>query len=783
MEIGKEYNFKDVERKWQSYWERENLFKFNSGGRGKIFSIDTPPPTVSGKMHIGHAYSYAHGDFIARYKRMKGYNVWFPFGTDDNGLPTERLIEKLRNVKASGMRRDDFIKLCLETLKKIRPDFINSWKILGMSCDFFDIYSTIDNKCRKISQMSFLDLYKKGLVYQEESPVSWCVTCNTAIAQAEFEDKKRSSHFNGVVFDVDGKEIIISTTRPELLAACVAVFVNPNDKRYRNLVGKKAKVPLFDYYVPILKDEKVEMGKGSGIVMCCTFGDHIDAEWWRKYKLPLKVAISKDGLMSDEAGKYKGLSVKRAREEIVKDLEKSNLLRERKQIEHSVNVHDKCGTELEILKTKQWYIKILENKKKLIQEGKRIKWYPEFMLKRYINWVENLQWDWCISRQRFFGVPFPIWYCKNCNEVKLADEKDLPVDPLYDKAKGKCKCGNSKFIPEKDVMDTWATSSTTPMILNGFDGKRLPMSLRMQAHDLIRTWAFYTIVKGFYHFNKIPWNDVMISGFVTLEGEKMSKSKGNVVEPEIVLEKYGADALRFWAASSKLGEDTDYMEKEVMSGQRTIVKLWNSARFCIMNLKDYKLEKPRKLFLMDRWVLSRLNKVIKESTEYFENYDYSKNKMEIENFFWNVFCDNYLEIVKGRLYSGSEDDRLSAQYSLYCCFIRILKLFAPIMPHITEEIWSLYFRDKEKMKSVHVSKWPEFEKGLEDKDAEKIGDKFIEILGKVRQFKTSNKLSLKHGIYLILEKKDYELLKGALDDLKSVTCTKEIRVGNFEIRV
>ncbi|QQG38428.1 MAG: valine--tRNA ligase [Candidatus Woesearchaeota archaeon] len=782
MNLPKDYNFKESEKKWQKYWEKEKIFSYSHKAKGKLYSIDTPPPTVSGKMHIGHAFSYSHEDFISRYKRMKGCNVWYPFGTDDNGLPTERLIEKIKNVKAREMRRDDFVKLCLQTLKEIRPSFINDWIKLGMSCDFTSVYSTIDDYSRKISQKSFLDLSKKNLVYQEETPVSWCTTCNTAIAQAEFEDRQLTSHFNDVVFKVDNKDIIISTTRPELLPACVAVFVNPNDKRHKNLVGKKAKVPLFNYYVPILTDEKVDMEKGTGIVMCCTFGDFVDVEWWRRYKLPLKVAVTKHGLMSEEAQNYKELTIKKARHQIIEDLEKENLLKEKKQITHVVNVHDKCGTELEILKTKQWYIKILENKKKLIEQGKKTKWHPEFMLKRYINWVENLQWDWCISRQRFFGVPFPIWYCKKCSEVKLAEEKDLPVDPLYNKPKTKCKCGSSEFIPESDVMDTWATSSCTPQIVLDWDKKgKLPMSLRPQAHDIIRTWAFYTIVKSFYHFNKIPWNDIMISGFVTLEGQKMSKSKGNIVDPSVILENYGADALRFWSASAKLGENTDYMEKEVVAGQRTIIKLWNASKFSIMNLKDYTSKKPKKLELIDKWILIKLNKVVKESTEYFESYDYSKNKMEVEKFFWNTFCDNYLEIIKFRLYGTNKEKKLSAQYSLYNALISILKMFAPIMPHITEEIWQLYFKEKEKTKSIHISNWPEYSKKLEDKKAEEIGDKFIEILGKVRQFKASNKVSLKTEINLTLDKKDYSLLKDALEDLKAVVNAREIKQGTFSI--
>lgn len=789
MELPKEYNFREEEKKWQKYWEKEKVYKFNSNSKKKMFSIDTPPPTVSGKMHIGHAFQYSQMDFIARYKRMRGYELFYPFGTDDNGLPTERLIEKLKNVKAQFMNRQEFVNLCNETLKDIRPKFVQGWKDIGMSCDFDLFYSTINEHCRKISQRSFLEIYRQGRIYRKEAPTIWCTECRTAIAQVEMKDKQKTTNFVHIEVKTGDKDkVVFATTRPELYPGCVGMSVNPNDSRYKKLIGKKIIMPITNAKIEITADEMVDPEFGTGVVYFCSSGDAQFLDWELRHKVKNKVFIvDPDGRMNEKAGRYKGLTIQEARKKIVGDLQELGAIKKIEPLEHVINVHERCGTDIEYISSKQWFIRYLDLKDKLLESGNKIKWYPEFMKQRYVNWVKGLKWDWCISRQRFFGVPFPIWYCKKCGETKLADEKNLPVDPLYDKPGGKCKCGSSEFIPEKDILDTWTTSSLTPQLAIELVDKKLknklfPMDLRAQAHDIITFWAFNTIVKSYLHENKIPWKDTMISGFVTLEGEKMSKSKGNLVEPQDVLDKYGADSLRFWCASGKLGEDTDYMEKEVQAGLRTMIKLWNAAKFSIMHLQDYE-DKPKKLEIMDKWILGKLNGVIKESTEHFDNYDYSKNKMEMENFFWNTFCDNYLEIVKNRLYGNDKGKRTSAQYSLYNALISILKMFAPIMPYITEEIWNLYFKDREKVKSIHISEWPNHNKKLEDKKIEEIGDKFVEILSKVRQFKTSNKLSLKAEISLTLEKDDYKLLKDALDDLKAVTNAKEIKEGKFEIKL
>ncbi len=787
MKFPEKYNPQEAERKWQKFWEKSKIYKFDPDSKKEIYSIDTPPPTVSGKMHIGHAFSYSQQDFIARFHRMKQENVFYPFGTDDNGLPTERLVEKLKNVKSTKMSRQEFVALCQKTITEIKEDFINDWKFIGMSCDFSTTYSTIDKHCIKTSQKSFLDLFKEKLVYQHEAPSMWCVQCQTAIAQADLEDKELDSSFIDVHFELEDKtKITIATTRPELLAACVCIYVHPNDKRYKNLAGKKATVPLFNQKVRIYADESADQDKGTGVLMICSYGDKYDVEAVNKRKLEPRIIFTRDGKLNELAKKYQGLAIKEARKEIINDLEKEKLLVNKKLIKHIVNVHERCGTEIEFLSTKQWFIKILDNKKKFIDAGNKIKWYPEYMKKRYMHWVEGLNWDWCISRQRHFGVPFPVWYCKKCNSILIAEEKDLPVDPLTNKPKNKCKCGSDNFEGEKDVMDTWATSSVTPeIILNwvndpgyNLDFKKMhPLSLRPQAHDIIRTWAFYTIVKSIYHHNEIPWKNIIISGHVLdPKGEAMHKSKGNAVEPAGVLEKYGADAMRFWAAGSKLGEDLRYLEKDLVTGQKTITKLWNASKFCSMHLENYDYSKPKKLEIFDEWLLRKLNKIIKECTEAFENYEYAAPKSLVENFFWNTFCDYYLEIVKFRLYNSQGDPKKSAQYVLYSSLLSILKLFASITPHVTEEIYQTMFREKEKSISIHISSWPLIIEA--NPDIEKAGDKGILIISEVRKFKAENKMSLKDPIKLKLDKSDKKQIDLILNDLKTVCNIKEIEFSN-----
>lgn len=806
MELPKHYNPKEEEPKWQKFWHDNKLFSFDPKSKGEHFIIDTPPPTVSGRMHIGHAFSYTQEDFVARYKRMKGFNVYYPFGTDDNGLPTERLVEKLKKVKSTRMKRPDFVKLCRETIKEVKPDFVSDWVKIGMSCDFSKPYSTIDPHCVKTSQKSFVDLFKKGLVERQDAPTMWCVNCQTAIAQAELEDNELSSSFSDITFKTeDGKDITIATTRPELLPACVCVFVHPDDKRYKDLVGKKAVVPLFGQEVPIFADESADPEKGSGILMICSYGDRFDVDAINRRKLEPRVCINKDGTMNSLAKQFEGMKVAEARKVILEELEKKNLLTAKKDISHPVNVHDKCGTEIEFLATKQWFIKILDNKDKFLEAGNKINWYPKSMKVRYDNWVKNLNWDWGISRQRHFGAPFPVWYDKKTGEAIVADESELPVDPLSQPPKG---YKSEDVEPEMDVMDTWATSSMTPYIISNWVGDKdfgidfkdsFPATLRPQAHDIIRTWAFYTIVKSIYHNGTIPWKDIMISGNVSdPKGEKMSKSKGNVVDPNKVIDQYSSDALRYWAAASNLGADLAYQEKDLATGQKTVTKIWNASKFAIMHLEDYDLKEHDDLHVIDRWILSKMNRLIKNATANFDVYEYSKVKSETEIFFWQVLCNNYLEIVKNRLYNPDErgaESRKSAQFALYNSVLTVLKLMAPLMPHITEAVYQLYFAKKEGKKSIHVSDWPSFDEKFIDDESELAGDLLVDVLSTVRKFRSKQAISLKEIIKKLViiceDKKHEELIKKGIDDLKPVANVENIEFEgaadidceNFKIKV
>ncbi len=779
----KHYDAAKVEEKIKKFWEKEKIYKFDSKIR-KVYSIDTPPPTVSGDMHVGHSFSYSQQDFIARYRRMK-QGVFYPFGTDDNGLPTERLVEKLNNVKSKQMSRKEFIELCLKTLKKITPEFIQQWKDLGISADYNICYSTIDKNSQKISQKSFIDLFKAGRIYKKDFPTLWCPECQTSIAQAELEDKELPSNFLTVKFESEGKELPIATTRPELIPACVAVFVNPKDERFKHLKGEMARVPLFGFEVPVFEDESADIEKGTGIMMICSYGDKFDVDAINRYKLKPKIIFNYDGTLN--TGKYKGMKIKEARKKILEELKGKGLVLEQKQISHIVNVHDKCGTEIEFLPTEQWFIKILDKKKELLGQGKKIKWYPKHMYKRYENWVEGLVWDWSISRDRHFGIPIPVWSCKKCNEIILADEKELPVDPIQKKKS--CRKCKSTAEPEIKVLDTWATSSLTPQIASSLikNKIKIPYSLRPQAHDIIRTWAFYTIVKSYFHEKKLPWEDVMISGFVTLKGEKMSKSKGIIIDPKKIIEEYGADVLRFWAAGSKLGEDLDYSEKDLIAGKRLLTKMWNASRFVFMNLGKTKPKKPKKLQRIDERFLIELNRVIATTTHRFENYEYSRAKFNTEEFFWKFFCDYYLEIVKRRIYNEKGGKKLSAQYVLYQSLLTILKMIAPIMPFITEEIYQTYFKRFEKTKSIHLTEWPKYDKKLEGWDDKNIKSHaneltlFVDLLTKIRAEKTKARKSMNTECILTINKINYEDLKNLIEDLKAVTNASEIKTGKFKV--
>jgi valyl-tRNA synthetase len=790
MELPKRYDPKESEAKWQKYWEENKVYTFDPESKKEIFSIDTPPPTVSGKMHMGHAFGNSQQDFIARYKRMHGFNVLQPFGTDDNGLPTQILIEKLKKVRAKDMPRKEFVKLCLDTLEKeLRPRYTQDWKSLGISCDFDVFYTTINNHSQKVSQQSFIDLYKKKRAYRTHAPAMVCPKCRTSIAQVELEDKQRSSNLNFIKADVEGGgSITFATTRPELMMACIAITVHPDDKRYKKLVGKFATIPTTDIKVPILADEMSKMDFGTGAVYWCPFGDANDMEFVSKHpELKVRHIMNPDGRLNDLAGKYSGMNSEKAKKAVLENWEKAGALVKQEAIEQIINVHERCGTPIEFVAMNQWMIKVLDLKEKLLELGNKLEWHPKHMKNRYDNWANGLKWDWNISRQIFFGVPFPVWYCESCDEPIVAKEEQLPVDPTEDKPPvNECpKCKHKKFVPETDIINTWATSSLTPTIVKElFKGKPIydklngPMSLRPQGHDIISFWLFNTVVKSYLHYDHLPWNDCFINGWMLdSKGKKMSKSKGNVIEPQIMVDKYSADALRFMAAGCTLGEDLPFPEKDLVTGQRFVNKLWNASKFSLMHLEDYKTGKVTEV--MDRWLLSKLQKLIKKNTENFDNYRFFHPKADTEKFFMQVFCDNYLEIVKDRLYNPDirgEEVRKSGQYALHTALLAILKMMAPILPHITEEIYQLGFKDE---KSIHIESWPVADEKLIDENAEKAGDVVLDIIAAVRKWKSEQQLSLKTEISeLVVAGDQEELLKDVLEDIQAVTKAKNIVFSN-----
>lgn len=782
----KNYQHEIVEKKMQEFWEKNKFYKFDRVDGKEIYSIDTPPPTVSGSLHIGHMFSYTQAEMIARFKRMQGYNVFYPFGFDDNGLPTERLVEKEEGIIAKNLHRSEFIEKCINTTDKYEIEFKELWKSLGFSVDWGLQYKTISPLVQKISQRSFLELVKMKKAYMKESPVLWCTECQTSIAQAELDTKDVDSTFNYIRFIVGDDKLTVATTRPELLYGCVCLFANPNDERYKSFIGKNAIVPLYNYEIPVMADDKVSLDKGTGLVMCATFGDSTDLEWFEKYHLSYRKVILPNGYIDSEVPYIGSLKVSQARKEIIRLLNEENLLIKSENINHTVSVHERCGKEIEIIPSKQWYIDILTDKELFLKAADKINWYPAHMKNRYISWVENLKWDWCISRQRYFGVPFPVWYCEKCGEPVFAEIEELPINPLETVYEGKCKCGGTKFIPESSVFDTWATSSVTPLI-NAKYGESdnlneviLPMSMRTQAHEIIRTWAFYTIVKSLYHTGEIPWNDIMICGFVLAKkGEKISKSKNNSdMSPTELIKNNSADVLRYWAANSRLGTDTFFSLDELTISRRFITKLWNASKFAISHLQDIDFSIKPKLLPVDRWIIEKTNSTIKESVSFLNEYEIGLAKHVIDDLFWKDFCDNYVEIVKERLYQPEihgYEERRSAQYALYYALLSILKLYAIFVPHITEYIYQEFFRKHEKEESIHIFAWLNID-NIDDSIIN-FGEKLKAVISDMRKYKSENNLSMKteiENIYIDTTKEFYDLFKNTERDIIACSKAKEV---------
>ncbi|NBX02692.1 MAG: valine--tRNA ligase [Alphaproteobacteria bacterium] len=865
--LPKSYEHKEREAHWQKHWVESGTYNFkNDQPREQTFVIDTPPPTVSGILHMGHIFSYTQADFIARYQRMSGKDVFYPMGFDDNGLPTERLVEKTLGIKGSNMPRAEFIEKCKIVVKEAEDEFRRLFKSAALSVDWNQEYQTINDDVCTLSQASFIDLMKKGEAYRDFRPTYWDWVDQTAIAQAEIENKEMPGVMNEIEFTLeDGSPLVIMTTRPELLGACVAVMYHPEDANAAKYKGKTATTPLFGVKVPMIADEAVEREKGTGIVMCCTFGDDTDKEWARQYKLKIRPILQKDGkcrvfyvphpssdeiigiqFILDIGDEYlpkaasgmtmtlsdteinaencisveraitafqaiEGLKPKQANAKIIELLQAEGKLLKQTPMTHTVKCAERSGTPIEIIPTHQWFIRIVDKKEALLAKGEQCNWNPEYMRIRLNQWIEGLKEDWCISRQRFFGIPFPVWYSKRAGEegkVLFADFDQLPIDPQIGLPKGYSR---EEVTADMDVMDTWATSSISPQlsakgICKDFAidktryQKLFPADLRPQAHEIIRTWAFYTIVKAHLHENTIPWKNLMISGWcLAADKTKMSKSKGNVVTPVALIEEKGTDAVRYWASTSRLGADTAFSEDLLKIGRKLVNKIWNASQFAAINLNkiagtpttasaDVKSGKITEA--LDLWILSRLQKTVAKATEQFEALEYCDARVAIEDFFWNDFCDNYLELVKTRAYDDASAGQQSALYALYHCLDAILRLFAPFVPHITEELYSHIFDEKYAASgSLHArGQWPRTVDYPVNDEAELSGMAAVDVLNIIRKAKSEAGVSIKFPVLkveVLVKSADvsWAHLARVLDDVKSAGTADTIIEGAGETYV
>jgi valyl-tRNA synthetase len=763
-----------LEAKWGEMWERDGTYRFDrSAPRERVYSIDTPPPTVSGSLHVGHVFSFTHTDTVARYQRMRGKEVFYPMGWDDNGLPTERRVQNFYGVRCDpsvpynpsfeppvdasakepvAISRPNFVRLCLELTQRDEQAFEALWRTLGLSVDWSMTYTTIGDLARRVSQSSFLGLLARGQAYQLEAPTLWDVDFQTAVAQAELEDRERPGAMHRVRFAPaqdgssgagDGaggaEQALIETTRPELIAACVALLAHPDDERHRGLVGGEVLTPLFGTRVPVLTHAQVERDKGTGLVMVCTFGDLTDVTWWRELGLPVRSVLGVDGRLLDvpwgapgwesadperaraSYGELTGRTVNQARRRMVELLaESGDLIGEPQQVSRAVKFFEKGDRPVEIVTSRQWFVRTLEHRAALIERGRQLRWHPPYMRARFEDWVNGLNGDWCISRQRFFGVPFPVWYPIDGRGAILYDQPitptldRLPVDPSTDVPDGYEPAQRGQpggFAGDSDVMDTWATSSLTPQIAGGHTAgtagsgeddelfaKVFPMDVRPQAHDIIRTWLFTTLLRSHLDYDVLPWANAAISGWVLdPDRKKMSKSKGNVVTPMHLLEEHGADAARYWAASGRPGTDTAFDPQQMKVGRRLAVKLLNASKFALVDLPapGQALTHP-----LDRALIARLADVVAEATDSFERYDYARALERAESFFW-WYCDFYLELVKGRRYDPDPQVSASVSLALRTSLSVFQRLFAPFLPFVCEEVWSWWQEG-----SVHHATWP-----------------------------------------------------------------------------
>jgi valyl-tRNA synthetase len=819
-----------LEEKWKARWAEAGTYQFDrSRPRADVFAIDTPPPTVSGSLHVGHVFSFTHTDLIARFQRMRGKSVFYPMGWDDNGLPTERRVQNYYGVRCDpslpydpafqppdkppkhpiAVSRPNFIELCNRLCAEDEKAFEHLWRHLGLSVDWSMTYATIGRKSQRVSQASFLRLFKHGIAYQLEAPTLWDLDFRTAVAQAELEDREQPGAYHRIRFHVTGSPYVeIETTRPELIPACVALVAHPDDERYKPLFGKSVLTPLFGIEVPVKAHPLADPEKGSGIAMICTFGDITDVTWWRELSLPVRPVILPNGafrqIQFGEPGwesrdsaraqqlydQLANLQPAKARGVIVEQLRQSgDLIGEPKPITHPVKFYEKGDRPLEIITSRQWFIKTVDYREALLARGRELRWHPEYMRHRYENWVNGLAGDWCISRQRFAGVSFPVWYpiradgSLDYDHAIVPDESRLPIDPLEDVPDGYRADQRDKpngFAGDRDVMDTWATSSLTPQIAGGWledpdlFSRVFPMDLRPQGHDIIRTWLFTTVLRSHFEHHSLPWTNAALSGWILdPDRKKMSKSKGNVVTPMGLLEEHGSDGVRYWAASARPGTDAAFDTAQMKVGRRLAIKILNAARFALMQAEPRgPITEP-----LDRGMLTALASLVEESTEQFEAYDYARVLERTEAFFWG-FCDDYLELVKSRRYGdfGSEG-AASANSAMLVALSALLRLFAPFLPFVTEDVWSWW-----QPGSVHTAKWPSADEvvasiGGRDDRALAVRESMQGALAEVRRIKSQLKKPTKAVISRAVLPAAFAALQPAARDFQAATHIRDLQFG------
>jgi valyl-tRNA synthetase len=869
--IAKHFDAPETERRWEQEWRRLGVYNYDpSRPREETFVVDTPPPTVSGELHVGHVFSYTHTDVVVRYKRMRGFNIFYPMGWDDNGLPTERRVQNYYHVRcdpetphepdlqleaatakqrkgpARRVSRANFIDLCHGLTEVDERAFMELWNRVGISVDWSQEYATIDDRSRRLAQLSFRDLYEKGHLYISYAPTMWDVDFQTAVAQAEVEDKLVSGAFHDIEFGVEGSDrgFVISTTRPELLPACVGVTAHPEDDRYRHLFGGRAVTPLFHVPVPIFPSELADPEKGTGILMVCTFGDQTDVLWWREQNLALRQLLGREGRLVEvhfdadgsqgfeslrpEAAnacyqQLQGKGVKQAQQAIVELLRDPDgsatgrgapLQGEPQPIEHPVKFYEKGDRPLELLPTRQWFARLLDKKEEMLAKGREVQWHPSFMYARYRDWTEKLGLDWCLSRQRFFGVPIPVWYPvgeggePDYDHPIVAEADDMPLDPMSDVPRGYRE--DQRGIPggfagEADIFDTWFTSSLTPQIGSHWlldperHRKLFPADIRPQSHEIIRTWAFYTIAKALLHEDTIPWKHVLVSGWILdPDRKKMSKSRGNAMTPMAFLDQYTADGVRYWAASARLGTDTAFDEKVFKVGKRLVTKLFNAGKFVLSQTGEVRAVTAE----LDRGFVARLRSLVEQATKDFDAYNFAHVLMQAESFFWTHFTDTFLELAKPRARHYVDgachtEEEVAASGSAVAALRLgldvLLRLFAPMLPFITEEVWSWVFAEETGHQSIHAAPWPGDEDfaGIEGPANPASFDLAVAALAAINKCKADAEVSMGReveSLVLCANAASLEAVRPVLDDvLGAARChgyemreRSELEAGAFE---